>query len=80
MYASPAGVTHQLVHDAFTKKKFKLWPLTPIAGGVLFSLSTVVLRGTPRIRLALQGLIGVGTIGMANAVATAAIVKERSHT
>jgi len=32
----------------------------------------------PQAMLATQGIIGVGTIAMANGVATSAIVKERS--
>lgn len=62
----------------FENDKFRGWTYTPFLGGFLFSMATVVLRKNMRAMLATQGVIGVGTIAMANGVATSAIVKERS--
>ncbi|PSC70722.1 hypothetical protein C2E20_5932 [Micractinium conductrix] len=73
------GGSWVLVRRMIEQGKFKAWTYTPLAGGVLFSLATIALRSNMKAMAVTNGLIGVGTIAMANGVATTAIVKERSH-
>lgn len=73
------GGSWALVRQMWKKNQVRGWTYTPLLGGFLFAAAPIALRGNTRLLLATQGFIGMGTLAMANGIATRAIVRERSH-